>query len=276
LPAITTTMKTPQTIQAIGWETPSACAVIRSAPWRRVRVGGGCLVIAQDGLRLALAGARRGRYADAMISDYLGLARRRYPWRPPLRMTVRARASGPLVGTAGGGFWNNPLQPLGSGGLALPAAIWFFHASPPSDMPLAEGVPGQGWKVACLDATQPSALAWAPLAPPVLLLNNFAALRRRLWPRVQRALRCAEAPIGAPDTTWRIYTLEWRRDSAMFAVDGVTVLETDRSPRGPLGFVAWLDNQWAVVTPWGRFGAGLLDTPTQWLDLGMLRIERLA
>ncbi len=243
--------------------------------WRRTQLGGGRLLVTSDGLRLALAGARHDRYADAQIDDYAGLLRRRFPWRPPLRLTVRARASGPIVGTAGFGFWNNPLSPLLDGWPALPGAIWFFHASSPSDLPLAHGVPGQGWKAACIDATQPAALAWAPLAPPVLLLNCIPALFTRIWPRVQHALRIAEAPIATPDTRWQTYTLEWRKDSARFGVDGAIVLETDRPPRGPLGFVAWVDNQWAVATPQGRFGWGLLDAVTQWLDLSLLRIEIL-
>jgi hypothetical protein len=246
-----------------------------SPRWRATQLGGGQLLVTGEGLRLALAGARRDHYADAQIDDYAGLARRRFPWRPPLRMTVRARASRPLAGTAGFGFWNNPLSPLLEGRPALPAAIWFFHASPPSDMPLAHGVPGHGWKAACIDATQPSALAWAPLAPPVLLLNNIPALYQRMWPRVQRALRIAEAPISAPDTRWRTYTLEWHERWARFDVDGVIILETDRPPRGPLGLVAWVDNQWAIATPSGRFGWGLLDVDTQWLDLAQLRIEVL-
>jgi len=243
--------------------------------WHLTQLGGGRLLVTGAGLRLALAGVRRDRYADAQIDDYAGLARRSFPWRPPLCLTVRARVSGPIAGTAGFGFWNNPLSPLLDGWPALPSAIWFFHASPPSNMPLAHGVPGQGWKAACIDATQPAALAWAPLAPPVLVLNRIPALFARIWPLVQRGLRIAEAPIAAPDTRWRTYTLEWREDLARFGVDGTTMLETDRPPRGPLGFVAWIDNQWAVVTPQGRFGWGLLDAGPQWLDLALLRIERL-
>jgi hypothetical protein len=246
-----------------------------AARWQPVRVGGGYLIITGDGLRLTLAGAMRSRYANAMICDYGGLPRRRFPWRPPLRLTVRARASGPIAGTAGFGFWNNPLPALSAALPALPAAIWFFHASPPSDMPLAAGVPGHGWKAACLDATRPAALAWAPLAAPVLLLNHLPMFRRRVWPHVQRALRIAEAPIHAPDSRWRSYTLEWRERYARLAIDDVTVLETERPPQGPLGFVAWVDNQWAVATPCGRFGAGLLDSATQWLDLAMVQIEVL-
>src|SRR5436190_2148611 len=115
--------------------------------WHVTQTGGGSLVLADAGLRLVLAGARADRYADAQIDDYAGLARRQFPWRPPLRLTLRARASGGLAGTAGFGFWNNPFSPLG-GSPALPAAIWFFHAAPPSDMPLALGVSGHGWKAA--------------------------------------------------------------------------------------------------------------------------------
>ena len=243
--------------------------------WRRTQLGGGRLIVTSEGLHLALAGARRERYADAQIDDYARLPRRHFPWRPPLRLTLRARAAGPIAGTAGFGFWNNPLAPLRDGGLALPSAIWFFHASPPSIIALARGVPGHGWKAACIDATQSAALAWAPLAAPILLLNHLPAFQARIWPRVQRALRIAEAPIPALDTRWRTYMLEWRERWARFEVDGATVLETDRPPRGPLGFVAWLDNQWAVATPQGHFGWGLLDTAAQWLDLGLLRIEAL-
>jgi hypothetical protein len=226
-------------------------------------------------LRLVTAGARRDRYADAQLDDYAGLARRRFPWRPPLSLTVRARASGRLAGTAGSGFWNNPFSPLG-GAPALPAAIWFFYASPPSDMPLALGVPGHGWKAACIDATTPAALMWAPLGPAVLLANQAPALYRRIWPRVQRSLSIAEAPVAALGQQWRKYTIEWRPHLARFAVDDMVVLETDRPPRGPLGFVAWVDNQWMVVTPRGRLGWGLLDAQAQWLDLALVRIEALA
>jgi hypothetical protein len=242
--------------------------------WRSTQVGGGRLVVTGAGLRLLLAGTRRERYADAQIDDYAGLARRHFPWRPPLRLTVRARASGPLKGTAGFGFWNNPFSPLG-GWPALPAAIWFFLASRPSDLPLAQGVPGNGWKVACIDATRPSALAWAPLAPPVVLANRWPALYRRIWPRVQRDLGVAEALIPALDQTWHTYALEWREHSARFSIDDAVVFEIDRAPCGPLGFVAWVDNQWAVATPRGRFGWGLLDVGAQWMDLGMVRIEEL-
>lgn len=244
--------------------------------WRITQTNGGHMFVTESGLRLAVAGARRDSYANAQIDDYTGLPRRRFPWQPPLRITVRARFSGPIAGTAGFGLWNSPLSPLGAVLPVLPATLWFFHAAPPADMPLARGVPGHGWKAACIDAGTPRALAWAPLAPAVLLLNNIAPIERRLWRLVQRSLAVAEAALEAPSERWHTYTIEWRRDQARFLVDGTVVLETDRPPRGPLGFVAWVDSQWLVATPRGRFGWGLHAVPgAQWMDLGSLRFERL-
>lgn len=243
--------------------------------WQLLTTHAGHALVTADGLRLLLSRAQRTGYANAQIDDYARLPRRRFPWKPPLRLTVRARASNILAGTAGFGFWNDPFAP-GRRRVALPAAIWFFYASPPSDMPLAQNVPGRGWKAACIDATQPTALAWAPLALPVLLLNRWQPLYRRIWPHVQRALRISEAMLPPLDTQWHEYTLEWWPDGARFFVDGQIMLESDRAPRGPLGFVAWVDNQWAVVTPRGRFGWGLLEVPgLQALDLAYVRIERL-
>jgi len=107
----------------------------------------------------------------------------------------------------------------------------------------------------------------------VLLANQVPALYRRIWPRVQRSLRVAEASIAALEQQWREYTIEWRSDGARFLEDGAVILETDRPPRGPLGFVAWVDNQWMVATPRGRFGWGLLNVEAQGLDLAQVWIE---
>jgi hypothetical protein len=249
--------------------------------WHQIAVGGGHLIVQPEGLRLALAGVRRQGYGNAQIDDYGPTVARpswehrtAFRWQPPLRLTLRARASGPLLGTAGFGFWNNPYSPLGSAPV-LPATCWFFCAGPPSDIPLALGVPGHGWKVACLDARRPRALAWAPLAPAVLALNNLPGVQPRLWPHVQRALGIAEAAIPPLDQVWREYVIVWRADGVRFLIDGAPVFETEQAPAGPLGFVAWLDSQWAVVTPRGRFGWGRLAIEHQWLDLADLRIAPL-
>jgi len=278
--------------------------------------GGGLIQATPHGTRLILPSVSSTHYSDAQLDDYAGLRRGRYPHRPPLRLSLRARfshnleinhgdtedtegfcsipcspslrGSNSLVGapvtsvqqtshrgTAGFGFWNNPLGAQ-SKVPALPQAIWFFYASPPSDMPLALDVPGWGWKAACIDAGRASGLAWAPIAPLVMLACRSDRLYRAIWPRVQRALGISESPLAFREgamTDWHAYELEWRRDGARWRVDGEMVLETDRSPRGPLGFVAWIDNQYAVVTPRGNFKFGLLDAPfEQWMEVSEINV----
>ncbi len=245
--------------------------------WRRWRVGSGTIVLHEHGVRLLLARATSNAYSNAQLDDYHGLAHRRYPWRPPLRLTIRARFGGPLLGTAGFGLWNHPFVQLGSGGIPiLPRAMWFFHASPPNNMALAHGVPGYGWKIATLDALRARAIRWAPFALVVMVLNRVPLFEQRIWSLVQRDLGISEHVIATEPRSWHDYTLVWRRDSVQFLIDGAILHETKRAPRGPLGFVAWIDNQYAIATRWGQLGYGVLDVPTpQYLDLAHVQIEPL-
>src|SRR5258705_9472154 len=118
------------------------------ARWTGTCPGGGTLETAESALRLVLPGAAQGRYSDAQIDDYSGLRLRRFPWRPPLRMEVRARASHPVLpaggaatdalqralqGAAGFGFWNHPLTAAG-GGPRPPGSGGVFAGSPPPHM----------------------------------------------------------------------------------------------------------------------------------------------
>jgi len=217
-------------------------------------------------------------YADAQIDDYGGLRRRAYPWRRGARLRVEARftpGEGTVVGTAGFGFWNAPFGP-GTGLLpALPQAVWFFYGSPRNDLPLAPaGEAGNGWFAATIDAGAPRALAIAPLAPPVLLLNQLPALGRRIWPLVRRALRISFSRLPQRMDEWHAYELAWTGQGCIFRVDGGPVLQTTHSPRGPLGFVAWIDNQYMVATPAGRFRWGVEPVlKPQSLTLRGLRLE---
>jgi hypothetical protein len=243
--------------------------------WLRWPIGAGRLVITEDGLRLVVPRTTQRGYSNAQIDDYAHLPRDRYPWRPPLRLTVRARFSDSLQGTAGVGFWNHPFAP-NTGIGALPEAIWFFRSSPPNDLPIARDVPGHGFKAATIDATHRRAERWIPLAPAVILLNQWPRLRRRIWSLVQRDLGIAESTIDESPEDWHEYVLEWRTKGARWLIDDRLVHESDRSPQGPLGFVAWIDNQYAIARPTGRIGWGLLDViDSQWLDLAAVRIEPL-
>ncbi|MFH1086138.1 MAG: hypothetical protein V1772_10295, partial [Chloroflexota bacterium] len=248
-----------------------------AARWKTYTVGAGTLEPTGSTLCFVNANTTRRQTTNAQIDDYQGLSRRRYPWHPPLTMAVRARFSHPagrLSGTAGFGFWNDPFMMTGRASLALPRALWFFYASPPSDMALALDTPGSGWKAAALDATRPAALAWASLAPLAVPLMNLRPLYRWLWPRIQRALGICEAVLQVDMAAWHTYVLEWDADAVRCTVDGEPVLACDRSPRGPMGFVMWLDNQYLVATPWGRFRYGRLETPgRQWMEVDTLSIE---
>lgn len=245
-----------------------------SPTWIVTEVGNGH-VRAQSGMfGLHVDKTTAQSYSNAQITDY-SYENFEFRWRPPLRMTVRARASLPahaLLGTAGFGFWNHPFSPdvRVHRHLHLPQAIWYFFGSPPNDMQLARGVPGFGWKAAVIDAGRRRALALVPLALPALVLMRVSGMYDRIYPGIQRALGIEECLLEdrlLAET--HTYALEWRKDHAVFRVDDRVVMRTRSSPRGPCGFVAWLDNQYAIVTPRGRFGAGLITLPqaqTLWLD----------
>lgn len=252
--------------------------------WAQLCLNGGQLDVVDSALRFTLPGGRAGCYTDAQIDDYSLTRRPRFIWRPPLRMEVRARAALPtspapttsrypaLSGTAGFGFWNYPLSLTGSV-LRLPDAVWFFYASPPSNMALVPGMPGCGWKAQVVHAHRWQALAAGlPALGAVGLarLSGRTALADR-W--VHRVSGAAEALLASDELfAWHTYILDWRRDEAIFHVDGNEVLRVPQPPQGPLGFVAWLDNQYAVATARGELRFGTVECGPQTLMLDRLRI----
>ena len=237
-------------------------------------------VEAADGVtRLHLpADAAPHTYHNAQISTYT--TRADFTHTPPLRLSLHAHVDGDIPGTAGFGFWNHPYDPTmrGLSALRLPRAAWFFFGSPPNDMPLALDVPGHGWKCATFDAANPRFVALLPAAPIGFLLMRVLALYRRLWPIGQAAIGVSEHPLDpALLQTPHTYTLDWLPDQIIFGIDGQIVHQTERVPRGPLGFVAWVDNQYAIVTPQGRFGFGVVDVRSAvTLTLGDVAIKELS
>ncbi len=240
-----------------------------------VRAGGGGLARTPEGLRLWNPPAPPGVYTNAQLDNYHGLPRRAFPLRPPVTLALEARFSdaGPrLAGTAGFGFWNDPFAMSGARPPAPPRALWFFHSAPPSDMPLACGVPGWGWKAAALDTLRLPFWLLAPAAPFAPLLR-VPALHRLLWPVGQAAAGIAEAALDVEQREWRSYRLEWTPGAARFSVDGRTALEAPAPRRGRLGLVIWIDNQYMVAEPRGRFAHGV--TPrraAQWMEIRRLRL----
>lgn len=249
---------------------------MKCLPFTSTEQGAGTVTQGEGAFTLSLPGdTAPNAYHNAQISTYT--TRADFTHQPPLRLQLRAHATGPIPGTAGFGFWNHPYDPTMRGvlGLRLPRAAWFFFGAPPNDMPLALDVPGHGWKAATFDAANWRFLSLLPLAPFGFALMRVPALYRRLWPLGQAAIGVSERALDpALLASSHTYTLDWLPDRVTFAVDGETVHSTGRVPRGPLGFVAWVDNQYAVVTPQGRFGFGMVDVaaPTS-LVLEDVRIE---
>jgi hypothetical protein len=116
---------------------------------------------------------------------------------------------------------------------------------------------------------------WCHSRRPYSFLNQFASLRRRVWPAVQQRLAISFQPLNASITGWHRYELAWGENGCFFRVDDLPVLQTPSSPRGPLGFVAWIDNQYLVATPTGRLRWGTENTEhTQVLAIRDLELRQ--
>jgi hypothetical protein len=251
--------------------------ILSLTPPYHLRLSGTGAALRQKESLLLTLGQSEGRaYSNGQIDNYRGHKQLRFPNRPPLTLRIQARFSHPdglLRGTAGFGFWNYPFV-FGATELPrLPAAVWFFYASPPGNMALAHNVPGYGFKAAVIDATRPQALALIPLAPLAVPLLNIPPLAPLLWPPIQRVVGIGEAPIDVTMTDMHTYELRWGLTQSDFYVDGQPVLLGAPSPRGPLCLVIWLDNQYLIVTPQGRFGWGLLPfAERQWLEIASVEL----
>lgn len=249
-----------------------------AATWRRLALNGATLEQESSNWRFVVNPLENG-YTNAQIDDYGGTQRRRFRHLPGTSLTLHARFSDSaenLRGTAGFGFWNAPFADPTVTRPALPQAVWFFCASPPNYLPFARHGPALGWFVGTVDARRPRALAIAPLTLPVLLLNQIPPLRRHIWPWVQSHLSISHAPLSCAMEDWHDYRLDWRPNGCAFFVDDALVFQTPYTPRGPLGFVCWIDNQYMVLTPRGRIGYGVVPLVTQqWLEIRDLQFRTL-
>src|SRR6266699_1601250 len=217
--------------------------------WTQTCIGGGSLNIVDSALRMEFASAQVGKYTDAQVDDYDGLTRSSHP---AASATSTVESTNILRGTAGFGFWNYPFSVRGDV-LMLPEATWFFYASPPSNMSLVPHVPGWGWKAQVVHSMRLETLA---SSVPMGVTAAWARLSGETRPAqrwMQKLTGAHEALLSIEMNTWHTYVLEWRHAEALFLVDGQQVLRAPQPPTRPLGFIAWLDNQYAVATPRGSF-----------------------
>lgn len=252
-----------------GWNSESGI----HPRFTRIEVGCARIERCRPGVRLVVEGAQPDALSDAEINDLHSLRRRDFPWRPPVRLEVRARFSHPagsLLGTAGFGFWNNPFDP-DRGAVAPPNAVWFFYASPPSRMPFTPDGAPHGWKAASLN----SGSLPGPLVALGTILLRAPGLGRLAYAVARlRGIKAHERLLDdALMTGWHTYTILWERDVALFLVDGEEVLRAPNPPTVPLGFVAWVDNNCARERPGADLEWRRLAVPQrQWMELEQLTI----
>lgn len=92
-------------------------------------------------------------------------------------------------------------------------------------------------------------LLLAPAALAGLALSRIPIVRRPVMRFALGRVRCDETLLDARLANWATYEILWREKQVEFWVDEELVLAGDHPPRGPLGFVAWIDNQYALATP---------------------------
>ena len=98
-------------------------------------------------------------------------------------------------------------------------------------------------------------------------------IRRPIMRTARRAFKASERLLEIPLHDWHRYEIRWEPLCAQFLVDGNLALEATNPPQGPLGFVAWIDNQYLIASPEGGFRFGTMPiSERQWLDLSNIRV----
>lgn len=227
----------------------------------------------ENGYRLTIPSGGKKGYRLAQLDDYAKFTRRRFPARPPRTLSLRARASAESIpGTWGFGLWNDPFGlSIGYGGKpfhlpTLPNAIWFFYASKENYLSFGDK-PGNGFLAQAFRSPK------FPLGRLAKVGATLPFSRRQARALMSEIVEEDGVRLGVDVTEWHGYRFEWGPKRSTFWVDETLVLETSVSPCPPLGFVVWVDNQYAAFTPEGKMGFGILEnTEPAWLEVEALKL----
>lgn len=231
--------------------------------------------------RLWISAGPAGRYRLAQLDDYADKPRRAFPWQPPCHLEIRARASSPeaIPGTWGFGFWNDPFSlSLGlKGGTrrfpALPNTAWYFFASPPNYLSFRDDLPAQGGLAATFRSPRAPALLLA-LAGLMLPFLAFPPVGRGLRRLARRFIEQDAAQLQINPAEYHLYRIDWLPKTVLFYLDNEPILQTPIAPRGPLGLVLWIDNQYAALPPDGHLRFGTLANPDDaWVEISNISLE---
>jgi hypothetical protein len=228
----------------------------------------------ESGSRLEIASGSNSRYRLAQLDDYSSRGKKDFLWKPPLTLSLHARASSSNIpGTWGFGLWNDPFGTwMGPGGMkrpfpALPNAVWFFHASQENYLSLRNDRPANGFMAAIFSSPKIPAILLLPsiIVAPLLLIRSTA---RWLRSKLRQVIEEDNVNIDIDVMEWHQYSFTWAKTTVRFWVDDQLELETRIVPDGPLGCVIWIDNQFASFTPDGRIKAGTLENPVPaWIEI---------
>ena len=210
-------------------------------------------------LKLSLNPTEKLEYSNAQWDDYRYLKRKDFQNHAELTFQCEAKWTGPddMVGTSGFGFWNDPFMMTGWRWPALPQAFWFMFESKRSKLSFESSEDHQtGLSAMVVNAKSLSAILWmmfCALTFPMLVLAPWRRWLRRVWPQ---ALQQFKVPLNINTKTWQQYKIKWETNSIKFWVNDTLVLDQAVSVTEPQGLVIWMDNQYAVVEPWGVWSFG--------------------
>ena len=156
---------------------------------------------------------------------------------------------------------------------SLPNAAWFFHACELNYLSFNDQAPGNGFLTAVYNSPclPPLLILPAALGLPLLSLRPISRMVRRI---ASRLIAYCAACSGLNPTRWRRYEIMIDVDGTRFNIDRRIVFQTTLAPNGALGFVLWIDNQFAAYHPNGSIKAGRrAHHQPAWLDIRELSIE---
>ena len=246
---------------------------MQTAALRNHLVNGGRVECDDLHYRLVIPSIGADAYTDAQLDDYDHSLPRRFINRPPQHLRIHARFShAQLKGTAGFGFWNHPFSRDGDV-LAPPSNVWFFYSSPESDLRLARGTPGHGFKATVLTGGTMPGFIVRMAGLSLRAARRFTPLMRLLMYAGRTAVQTHETQLRLDMTQWHDYEIEWLDQNAVLGVDGTQVLRAPRPPHMELGFAAWVDNYQAVAHGGDYQFAYVASPQDQWLEMEIMNVD---
>ena len=230
--------------------------------------------LAADAWHLSIPAGKSGIYRVSQIDDYAELRRKDFLWQKPFRITLQSRVSDQNIpGTWGFGFWNDPfsfnLGIKGSGQRlpVLPDAAWFFFASPENHLSLEDQKPGQGMLASVYSGCKISPLLLYPagIFLPLAFIPTAGRLARKT---LSRFINYDAVQADIDLKSWHSYTINFSQENLEFFIDEKLYLKTNCQPCRKMGFLIWIDNQYASFDPQGKIKFGTLASSREhWLEV---------